>query len=186
MSQPTIPPPDALLTFWFDPATQPFWFTRSLEFDARVKEDFEPLYHRAIQGDLETWKQTPRGCLALILLFDQVPRNIFRNTPKAFASDPLAQNLTTYVLEHYFDVDWSLEEKLFLYLPYEHAEDLALQEMSARLYQAATENQEILYFVQRHKEIIERFGRFPHRNQILGRQSTAEEIEFLKQPNSSF
>ena len=180
------PSPDTLLTFWFDAANKPFWFVKSAEFDALLKEKFAALYERAVEGELDLWKQTPQGCLALILLFDQIPRNIFRNAPKAFATDPLARDLTTYALDHGFDAHLSTEEKLFLYLPYEHAEDLALQERSVRLFQGITQDKEILYFADRHKEIIERFGRFPHRNQILGRQSTAEELAFLTEPHSSF
>ena len=133
----------------------------------------------------ESWRTTARGMLAAVIALDQFPRNLYRGDPRAFAADPAALALATEAVERGLDRAMSIDERKFLYLPFEHSEDPAVQARSVELF-AALEDEDTLGYALRHKEIIDRFGRFPHRNEVLGRESTPEEIEFLKEPDSSF
>ena len=126
------------------------------------------------------------GCLALCILLDQVPRNLFRGTPRAFILDPAAREVTRHALQQGFDSGLKETERMFLYLPLEHSEDLSDQQDCVRLMGALPNGAEYLSYAERHRDVIARFGRFPHRNGILGRDSTEEELEFLKQSGSSF
>ena len=130
------------------------------------------------------WLDAPGECLARIVVLDQFPRNIFRGTPQAFATDALALAAARHAIASSYDRDWLRVEKIFGYLPFEHSEALADQELACELMRPLGEEQ--YDYALRHKAIIERFGRFPHRNAILGRKSTPDEIEFLKQPGSGF
>jgi uncharacterized protein (DUF924 family) len=141
-------------------------------------------WERAARGELERWQATPLASLALTLVLDQFPRNIFRGEARAFSSDSLALAAARSMVALEFDRLLSPVERTFAYLPFEHAEDLAAQRRSLALFQAL--DPEHIGDARRHYEIIARFGRFPHRNAILGRESTAEEAEFLGQPGSSF
>lgn len=177
--------PEGVLQWWFSPETKPGWFGGGDAFDAAVKDRLGPLHERALRGELDGWAAEPRGLLALVILFDQVPRNIFRGTKQAFAGDPKALALVRLAVDRGLEQGMSVDERLFLYLPFEHAEDLADQERSVALFRALGDP-DYLDFAIRHKAVIERFGRFPHRNAILGRESTAAELAFLQQPGSSF
>lgn len=178
--------PDAVLEFWFSPQNRPRWFVRSDEFDRAVCERFGELHARAAEGELADWAATPRGALALILLLDQVPRNIFRGTPAAFASDPLALATARAAVDAGHDRDLSQEERVFMYLPFEHSEDLRDQERCLELMGGLSDEPSWREYAEAHRKIIARFGRFPHRNAVLGRESTPEEVAFLTEPNSSF
>jgi uncharacterized protein (DUF924 family) len=175
-----------VLGFWFSPATRPNWFEKSDAFDAEVRRLLLPLHEQVASGRLPEWREHPQGCLASIILLDQVPRNVFRESPRAFASDPAAQALTKLAIERSYDAGLNAEERVFLYLPLEHSENLADQRLSVEINRARIGVPEYTDYAEGHLRIIERFGRFPHRNRILGRPSTEEEIEFLKQPGSSF
>jgi uncharacterized protein (DUF924 family) len=177
--------PDAVLAWWFAPETKPEWFTGGAAFDAAVRDRLGALYARAANGELDGWAVEPRGLLALVILFDQVPRNVFRGTPRAFEGDARALALARLAVDRGADRGLTVDERLFLYLPFEHAEDLADQERSVALFRALGDA-DYLDYALRHQVVIERFGRFPHRNAILGRESTAEELAFLEQPGSSF
>jgi len=177
--------PQDVLAWWFAPETKPQWFGGGAAFDAAVRDRLGPLWTRAAEGLLDGWAVEPRGLLALVILFDQVPRNIFRGTARAFAGDARALALARLAVDRGFDQGMSVDERLFLYLPFEHAEDLADQERSVALFRALGDA-DYLDYALRHKDVIERFGRFPHRNAILGRPSTAAELAFLEQPGSSF
>jgi uncharacterized protein (DUF924 family) len=142
------------------------------------------VWERAARGELERWQATPLASLALVVALDQFPRNMFRGTPRAFSTDSRALAAAESALERGFDRMLSPAERTFMYLPFEHAEDLAAQRRSLALFEALDPND--MKYVKRHYEVIARFGRFPHRNAILGRESTAEEIEFLKGRASSF
>jgi uncharacterized protein (DUF924 family) len=142
------------------------------------------VWERAARGELDPWRATPLASLALLVILDQFPRNMFRGTARAFATDPRALAAAGSALARGFDRLLSPSERTFVYLPFEHAEDLAAQRRSLALFEALDPND--MEYVKRHYEIIARFGRFPHRNAVLGRESTAEEIEFLKRPGSSF
>ncbi len=177
---------EEVLAFWFAPGREEKWFGGGEAFDEEVRENLSASYESAVAGDHALWRESPRGCLALCILLDQVPRNVFRGTPRAFASDAAALAVTRHAVEQGFDASLSQVERLFLYLPLEHSEDLEDQEACMRLVRGLDENPEWLDYAKAHRDIIARFGRFPHRNASLGRASTAEEEAFLKQPGSSF
>ena len=170
-----------VLRFWFG-QDEKRWFEKNAAFDAEIRSRFLPLYE-ALSSNAE-WLSQPRDCLARIIVLDQFPRNMFRGTPRAFAADPLALAAANHAVARGYDRDLLAVEKQFVYLPFEHSESLADQQRACELMRPLGED---LYgWALRHQRIIERFGRFPHRNEILGRKSTPEEIEFLKQPGSGF
>jgi len=194
----------SILGFWFGEAADDaaaaaqqagIWWGKSDEVDRQIAERFEVPLQQAAGGQLDAWQQTPQGRLALILLLDQFPRNIYRGTPQAFAYDAQARALTLDGLQAGDDQALRPIERVFFYLPLEHAEDLPLQlrcvalfeQLQASLPEAAAQVfAGFTDFADKHRVIIERFGRFPHRNEILDRESTAEEIAFLATPGSSF
>jgi uncharacterized protein (DUF924 family) len=182
---------ESILHFWFgfeqdhqEQGVQARWFTPDPEFDRLCQERFLTIYEDAVSGRLEDWKNAPRSCLALVLLFDQFPRNMFRGTARAFATDSKALALSRHARESGFDRLLSPPMRLFLYLPFEHSENLDDQSESVRLMRAlVAENSylaEVQEYAERHSETIRRFGRFPGRNRALGRQSTEAEIEYLE------
>ena len=175
-----------VLDFWFDPENQKNWFVKSDAFDAQVRDSLMPAYEQAATGAFADWAQTGRGAVALCILLDQFPRNVFRGSPKSFATDPQALAITLQALDKGLDQGLSANEKLFLYLPLEHDEDLASQTLCCELMRERIGKAELIDYADRHRVIIERFGRFPHRNASLGRESTPEELAFLKEPGSSF
>ena len=175
-----------VLTFWFEDCQPENWFQKDDQFDALLKERFGGLVEKALAGQLDAWAETSDGLLALILLLDQMTRNIYRDTPKMYAGDEMALALSlTGVQRGYLDVLEQPPARQFLLMPMMHAEDLVIQNQSLPLFQEYTTGMTYEYAV-KHQVIVERFGHFPHRNAILGRPSTDEEIEFLKGPNSSF
>lgn len=181
-----------VLRFWFG-QPRAAWFAKNAEFDAEIRARFLALYEEAAAGRLESWHAQPGDCLALVIALDQFPRNLFRaGTPeaaRAFAADVLALQAARHAVRWGHDRGMTPEERQFLYLPFEHSESLADQlaccELMARLLPFA-ETAGVYGYAVAHRRIIERFGRFPHRNAALGRASTEEEIEFLTQPGSSF
>jgi len=193
-----------ILDFWFGnhetdveiiKEKSPLWWSKNEAIDQDIKTRFGHDLERVIAGDYGQWADTPTGRLALIILTDQFSRNIFRNTAQAFAQDALALGWCMEGLEHGVDTQLRPVHRVFYYLPLEHSESLEDQNQSVEFYTTLIESippeskkafSGFLDFAVRHREIIERFGRFPHRNDILGRSSTTEEIEFLKQPGSSF
>lgn len=177
---------DKVLEFWFSESSPEDWFTKSEEFDEKIKNRFGELVEKALLAQLDSWAAEPNTRLALILLLDQFTRNIYRNTPKAFSGDEMALALTLRgVFEKQLETEESLAKRQFLLMPMMHSEDLAIQDKSLPLFKEYTSDLTYDYAV-RHRDIVAQFGRFPHRNVILGRPSSAEETEFLKQPNSSF
>jgi uncharacterized protein (DUF924 family) len=189
----------AILDFWFGDPTdstsdygqqRQVWFKKDPGFDATIRQNFLIDYEKAARGELDFWRQQPRPCLALILLLDQVPRNIFRDSPQSFATDGQALDTARHALSQHFDQSLMPVERLFLYLPFEHSEDLADQNLSLRLFQVLYEQhpefESALNYAIRHQDVIQRFGRFPHRNTVLHRTHTPEEAEFLQQPGSRF
>lgn len=181
-----------VLDFWFGvPAGAPrkAWFVKDPVFDESIRARFLELHNAAALGGLADWTGNERSALALIVVTDQFPRNLFRGSPRAFETDPLALATAKQVVEKGWDRKMLPIERLFVYLPFEHSESLAEQERSLALYEplkAFAETADPEDYPKRHWEIIKRFGRFPHRNVALGRHSTAQEIEFLRQPGSSF
>jgi uncharacterized protein (DUF924 family) len=180
-----------VLDFWFGARSsrerglpRKAWFQKSEPFDAEIRRRFLVTWERAARGELERWQATPLASLALIVVLDQFPRNMFRDTARAFSSDFRALAVARNMIALEFGRLLSSVERLFAYLPFAHAEDLAAQRRSLALFREL--DPEDIQNAKRHYEIIARFGRFPHRNAVLSRQSTAEETEFLKQPGSSF
>jgi uncharacterized protein (DUF924 family) len=183
-----------VLDFWFGRESEPGygefreeWFTKDPEFDRQVRDRFETLYEAAAAGDLDDWKEEARSCLALVILLDQFPRNMFRGDPRSYATDRKAQQTAEYALDHALDRELPGFQRTFLYMPFMHSEDLEHQRRSVELFRRlGGSDSDSTSYAARHMEIIERFGRFPHRNEVLGRQTTPEEAEFLTQPGSSF
>jgi uncharacterized protein (DUF924 family) len=184
-----------LLEFWFGSAAdenqkpRPIWFGKDPAFDHRIRSLFLGDYEQVAAGLLEAWKDSAAGCLALILLLDQFPRNMFRGTAQAFATDAAALCLARHALEHGIDQKLPSVRRMFIYLPFEHSESLEDQLCSERLFEQFRREphmQSSIAYAIKHRQVIERFGRFPHRNIILGRASSAEEITFLSQAGSSF
>lgn len=175
-----------VLEFWFSDRVRERWWVKDPAFDEEIRERFAGLHRRALAGDLESWAASPEGALALVIVLDQFPRNMFRGSAEAFASDAAARAVTDAALAagHHHALT-SDDRRLFLYLPLEHSEKLADQDRCCALAKelAAAQWYE---FAKKHREIVARFGRFPHRNEALGRESTAEERLFLTEPGSSF
>jgi uncharacterized protein (DUF924 family) len=181
-----IPPEaEAVLEFWFNETEREKWFRKDDAFDEAVRARFANVYRSAAAGELDRWQETPRGCLALVIVLDQFPRNMFRGDARCFATDAAARAVLRHALDSGFDEGLSVPEKQFLYLPLQHSEDAADQALSVTL-NAATGDADLLKWAEAHQRIVARFSRFPHRNEILGRETTPEEAEFLKEKGSSF
>ena len=175
-----------VLGFWFDECSPRDWFKKDAGFDSRLAKRFRALVEEAFSGGLEDWCETADGCLALILVLDQFPRGMFRDTPKAFAGDQRALALSQRCLElGYIAGCPDPAKRHFMLIPMMHSEDIEVQEASLELFERYT-NARVLEYAYRHRDIIARFGHYPHRNRILGRPSTEEERAFLERPGSSF
>ena len=173
-----------VLRFWFGELGESDWFKKSDAFDAMIRERFLALHGQLVAqgGD---GLATPRAMLALVIVLDQFSRNIFRGQPRAFAADPIARQVARAAIAQGFDAAMSAHERLFFYLPFEHSEERADQAFAVEL-MTRLGNADWTRYALAHKEIIDRFGRFPHRNAILDRPSTADELELLKDPTKSF
>jgi uncharacterized protein (DUF924 family) len=187
----------AVLDFWFCKSTEPehgtlrdLWFRKDEATDRLIGERFGALIEQALRGELDPWAGHAPSALAQIVLLDQFTRNSFRDTPRAFAGDRRALAAAMAMVGARQDEALTPVQRMFVYLPFEHAEGAVMQQESMRLFARlaadAPELNSLTDYAQRHHDIVRRFGRFPHRNAILGRQSTPEEIEFLKQPGSRF
>jgi uncharacterized protein (DUF924 family) len=188
-----------ILKFWFgDPADpdgeygqqRSLWFKKDPALDETLRQHFLADYEQAAAGHLDFWRDQPHSCLALVLLLDQLPRNLFRGQPRSFASDRAARAIANHALVQGYDQQVLPVERIFFYLPLEHSEDLADQDrcvdLVRSLHAAHPEFASTLDYAMRHREIIQRFGRFPHRNPVLGRETTWAEAEFLQKPGSRF
>lgn len=195
-----------ILEFWFgdfedhrapEREKQKMWWSKNQDLDESVRKEFEGDLKKAADNELTTWLDSPEGTLALIILLDQFSRNIYRGTPRAFSFDDMAMDIARDGIAKGYDRELHPVMRIFFYLPFMHSEDLQMQRRSVELFTEleaeVRKNDEIMTvvsnsreFAVKHKKIIERFGRFPHRNRILGRDSTPDELEFLKQPESAF
>lgn len=183
-----------VLAFWFgEPSAtvaRAEWFRKDAAFDAQIRDRFGDTVEAALQGGLRAWDATPAGALARIVVLDQFTRNAFRDTPRALAGDALAHGAAAALADRGADRQLPPLQRWFAYLPFEHAEDLAAQQRALQLFAQLAADTPALAdawaWAKKHHAVIARFGRFPHRNAILGRASTAEEIEFLRQPGSRF
>lgn len=186
--------PREVLDFWFGPLEtrgkgRREWFVKDAAFDATIRARFGDLHGRAARGDLEAWRAAPAPTLALVIVLDQFSRNLHRGDARAFAQDEYARACAVQALLRKDDLGFLPVERQFLYLPFEHSEDLLDQEKSVDLFrslEAFEETRGLTEWAEKHRVIVARFGRFPHRNAALGRDSTPEEVEFLAQPGSGF
>jgi uncharacterized protein (DUF924 family) len=196
--------PDLLLQTWFGEdldapqaitARSRLWFAADDSFDDLLREQFGCVPERAFRGELASWRDDPRSTLALVLALDQLPRNLFRGTPQAFAYDSAGLELSQWALSRGFDAQLHPVEAAFFYFPLEHAESPSLQSECVTLFRALLQRapdlltdqfESFLSYAERHRAVIERFGRFPHRNSILGRSSTPEELQYLKAGGETF
>jgi uncharacterized protein (DUF924 family) len=174
-----------ILDFWFQEITPAQWFSKSDAFDQVIQQRFAAIHQQAAAGELLHWRTTAQGRLAEIIVLDQFSRNMYRDDPRAFAQDATALVLAQEAIALGLDQQLEQNQKAFLYMPYMHSESKVIHELALQLFtQLGNENN--LKFEIMHKAIIDQFGRYPHRNAVLGRSSTPEEITFLQQPNSSF
>ncbi|WP_428429869.1 DUF924 family protein [Pararhizobium sp.] len=180
-----ISTPEDVLSFWFDELQPQDWFKPHPDLDSQCEQRFRLAHLQLARGVPPEWRATPIARLATIVLFDQMPRNMYRGTPLAFATDGLALREAALALEAGADTGLSVDQRVFLYLPFEHSENLADQTRSVALFTDLGDANYLDYAI-RHREVIHQFGRFPHRNAILGRVSTPAEITFLSQPGSRF
>ena len=185
MTQAPIATPDDVLQFWFQELDRADWWRKSPELDRRIAERFGPTLAAAARCELFAWRTTPEGRLAEVIVLDQFSRNIHRDEAGAFANDALALALAQEAVALGGDRTLPVERRVFLYLPYMHSESVLIHEEALRLF-ASPGMEYNLDFERRHKAIIDRFGRYPHRNAALGRPSTPEELAFLEEPGSSF
>lgn len=171
--------------FWFKELTTEHWFKKDKNLDAEITRRFGDIHQQACRAELSSWRDNPYGALSEIILLDQFSRNIFRDSHLSFAFDGMALVLSQIAIEKGFNKNLNSSEKAFLYMPFMHSESLLIHEQAVELFSEKGLEYNFDFELQ-HKKIIEKFGRYPHRNKILGRQSTSEEIEFLKSPDSSF
>ncbi|MGB3668848.1 MAG: DUF924 family protein [Phormidesmis sp.] len=198
---PSLSPAADILAFWFGLPSEAIyggyrkvWFVKDPDFDAKIRQQFLADVQKAASGEYDSWLASPTAALALLLLFDQFPRNLYRGTPRSFATDTQALSVAEQFVNSGADKSLIPAQRFFVYVPFEHSEKMEHQNRCVALMQQL--NQEFpdlddglkggLDYAIRHQAVIERFGRFPHRNEILGRQSTSEEITFLQQPGSRF
>lgn len=174
-----------VIEFWFNELSPKQWWVKDDALDQTIRERFESTLIEAKLRRLAEWRFQPRGRLAEVIVLDQFSRNIYRDTPQAFAADDFALQLTLAAIEVGDDRSLTQQERLFLYMPLMHSEDPEMHEIAIEVF-SALGLEENLEYERRHKAIIDRFGRYPHRNKILGRDSSPEELEFLQQPGSSF
>lgn len=177
--------PQKIITFWFEEIDKSQWWKKDENFDDLIRSRFLDIHNQAIKCELYSWRETSLGRLAEIIVLDQFSRNIYREKPESFAYDAMALTLAQSAIAGGYDLELNEEQRSFLYMPFMHSESVLIHEEAVRLFtQLGVESS--LNFEKKHKAIIEKFGRYPHRNKILGRVSTQEEVEFLTQPGSSF
>ena len=180
---------EEVLGFWFSQPRER-WFLRDEAFDDECRRRFLPSVERAAAGELDGWRDEARSCVALLLLLDQFPRNLYRGTPQAFALDEKAREVARHALVRGLDMSLPPLWRQFMYLPFEHSESFHDQRLSVALFEVLAlyhaDSREALDYARQHRDVIQRFGRFPHRNVTLGRPTTPEENHFLQEPGSSF
>lgn len=175
--------PKSILEFWFSPAMKPRWFDSTPEVDREIRDRYQALWETASRGELDDWSEKAEGALALAIVLDQFPLNMFRGEPAAFQTERQAVAVVKKAIEAGLDKEISKAQLGFLYMPLMHSESMADQDLSVKLFESAGLD-ENAKFARHHRGLIERFGRFPHRNAILGRESSAEEIAYLQSPEA--
>ena len=174
----------SVLNFWFVETPKELWFAKNEDFDQSIQDRYGELYEKAKKGDLDHWTDTAEGCLALIIVLDQFPRNMFRNDSQTYGTDSKAGDITKLALGKGYDKEPKvLERRSFMYMPLMHSEDLEDQELCVKLFQDLPDG---LPWAVHHRDIVKQFGRFPHRNKLMGRESTPEEIAYLNNPENDW
>ncbi|MBP1846724.1 uncharacterized protein (DUF924 family) [Rhizobium petrolearium] len=185
MAQTNIKTPEEVFSFWFKELTRKDWFEKNEALDEAMRRHFAPTHLSLARGEFDEWRASPQNRLAAVIALDQFSRNIYRGTPLAFATDWLALREAKLAIEIGADMAVPPEQRGFFYLPFEHAENLAEQDRSVELFTLLGDG-EYLDYAERHRSVIREFGRFPHRNSLLGRESTAAELEYLSKPGAGF
>ena len=170
--------PEDIIQFWYSEPMSKHWFKSTPEIDVLICEKYESLWHDAKLGKLNSWKESVQGCLALVLLFDQFPLNMFRGKPESFSTEAISIELTLYGIEQGYDKQIPQSKLSFFYMPLMHSELMSHQNLSVERFEQAGLKENVR-FARHHRSIVEQFGRFPHRNSILGRESTQAEIDYL-------
>jgi uncharacterized protein (DUF924 family) len=170
--------PEAIINFWFSPPMSQYWFASTQEIDQQIRDQYEDVWKAAANGDLNAWRQTPEGCLALAIILDQFPLNMYREDERRYSTEQMAVDVALHAVSEGFDQALPNHQKAFLYMPLMHSEFPEHQDTSVALFDAAG-LEDNLKFAEHHREIVQRFGRFPHRNEALGRASTQEELDWL-------
>jgi len=168
-----------VLEFWFSDAVRPYWFRSTPELDRQIRKRFEPLWRDAANGGLQEWRETREGALALVIVLDQFPLNMFRGEAASFSTEAMAREVADEAIRRGWDRQMDAPARAFLYLPFMHSESLHDHDRSVELYREAGLT-DSLYWAEHHREIVRRFGRFPHRNEALGRESTPDEVRWLE------
>ncbi len=171
--------PDSILDFWFSAPVRPLWFKSTPEFDAELRRRYADTWQAARRGELGAWESSANGALALVIVLDQFPLNMYRDRPEAFATEAASRDVARRAIAHGFDTGLDNSRRVFLYLPFMHSEDPADQDYSVQLF-AQPGMEDTLKWARHHRDIVRRFGRFPHRNAVLGRASSAAEIAYLE------
>lgn len=177
--------PQEILAFWFEEATPSQWFVRDDAFDALIRSRFADTFRAACAGELWHWRRTPEGRVAEVIILDQFSRNLHRNDPRAFEQDGMALALAQEAIDSGDDEKLTMQQRRFLYMPFMHSESPVMHEVAVQLFMAIADEHSLKY-EKLHKKIIDKFGRYPHRNAVLGRESTPEEVAFLENPDSAF
>lgn len=172
------PAPDDILNFWYTPPMSEHWFSSTAEIDESIRTQFAGIWEQAAQGKLDDWQDSAQGCLALCIILDQFPLNMFRGDAKSFSTEQQAVAVCKHAVNQGFDQQLAQERLMFLYMPLMHSEHMADQDESVRLFTAAGLERNA-QFAEHHRGIVARYGRFPHRNKVLGRESSGEELEYL-------
>jgi uncharacterized protein (DUF924 family) len=170
--------PADIIDFWYDDETRKQWFSSTPELDSYIRTQYESIWQQAKAGRLDSWQSSPEGCLALTIILDQFPLNMYRGKPESFSTESDANAVSKWAIEKGFDQLLPAERRVFLYMPLMHSENMDDQNMSVSKYEAAGLEDNVR-FAQHHRNIVQRFGRFPHRNEILGRESSQEELDWL-------
>ncbi|MBT3203870.1 MAG: DUF924 domain-containing protein [Gammaproteobacteria bacterium] len=171
-----------ILEFWFSKQSRSKWFNSTPEFDEVIRQRFEKVWGQARADSFDHWEQEPDGALALVIIFDQLPLNMFRQDARQYSTEAHARRIATHAIQQGFDQDMDKLRKSFFYLPFMHSESIEDQDRSVELYEKAGLDDNLRY-AKHHRDVVKRFGRFPHRNEALGRESSEEELEYLKTAN---
>jgi len=175
--------PQSIIEYWYSDKVKAKWFNSTIEFDKKIKSNYEKIWLETLRGENKSWQGSAEGCLALAIILDQFPLNMFRDEVKSFSSEAIAIKVTKKAIEQGFDKQIAKDKVAFLYMPLMHSENIEDQNLSVKLFEESelTEN---LRFAKHHRDIVKKYGRFPHRNKILNRESSQEEVDYLNSDNA--